>query len=129
MRRLNAGFGVGISFGAIVLSALAGCGGSELDPASSASSPAPSPVASAPNVIKIVSSLPRTGSANAQTTTICNGIKMAIDEIGGTIHTNNGDFTIAYEDWDDASPQRGNWDPAVEAANSDKAIKDADIMA
>lgn len=76
------------------------------------------------NVIKIVSSLPRTGSANAQTTTIVNGIKMAIEESGGRA----GALTIVYEDWDDASPQRGNWDPAVEAANADKAIKDPDVM-
>lgn len=75
-------------------------------------------------VIKIVSSLPRTGSANAQTTTLVNGMRMAIEEVGGKV----GDFTIVYEDWDDASPQRGNWDPAVEAANADKAIKDEDVM-
>src|SRR6266478_6019626 len=57
-------------------------------------------------VIKIVSSLPRTGSANAQSTTLVNGIKIAIDEVGGKI----GDYTLAYEDWDDASPERGQWD-------------------
>src|SRR5437868_5950800 len=76
-------------------------------------------------VIKIVSSLPRTGSANTQSTTMVNGIKMAIDEVGGKI----GPYTIAYEDWDDASPERGAWDPAIEAANADKAIKDPDVMA
>src|SRR6267154_75032 len=76
-------------------------------------------------VIKIVSSLPRTGSANAQAQTMVNGIRMAIDEVGGKI----GDFTIAYEDWDDASPERGQWDPAVEAENAQKAVKDPDIMA
>jgi branched-chain amino acid transport system substrate-binding protein len=58
-----------------------------------------------PNVIKIVSSLPRTGSANAQTTTIVNGIRLAIDEVGGKA----GNFTIDYADWDDASPQRGTY--------------------
>ena len=77
-----------------------------------------------PNAIKIVSSLPRTGSANAQTTTIVNGIKLAIEEVGGKV----GNFTVEYADWDDASPQRGNWDPALEAANADKAIKDPDVM-
>ena len=77
-----------------------------------------------PSVIKLVSSLPRTGSANAQTTTIVNGIRMAIAEVGGKV----GEFTIVYEDWDDASPQRGNWDAAIEAANADRAIKDADVM-
>ncbi len=75
--------------------------------------------------IKIVSSLPRTGSSNVQTTTIVNGIKLALEEVGWKV----GDFNIVYEDWDDASPERGQWDPAVEAANADKAIKDPDVMA
>ncbi len=75
--------------------------------------------------IKIVSSLPRTGSATAQAQTMVNGIRMAIEEAGGKV----GDFTIAYEDWDDASPERGQWDPAVEAANAQKAVQDPDIMA
>ena len=79
----------------------------------------------AQEVVKIVSSLPRTGSANAQTNTMVNAIKMAVDEAGGTV----GNFKIVYEDWDDASPERGAWDPAVEAANADKAIKDPDVMA
>ena len=79
----------------------------------------------AESTIKIVSSLPRTGSANAQTTSMVNGIKMAIADVGGKI----GDATIVYEDWDDASPQRGNWDPAVEAANADKAISDELVLA
>lgn len=78
-----------------------------------------------PGVIKIVSSLPRTGGNNAQTTTMVNGIRMALDEAGWKA----GEFTLEYEDWDDASPQRGDWDGAVEAANADKAIKDPDIMA
>jgi branched-chain amino acid transport system substrate-binding protein len=75
--------------------------------------------------VKIVSSLPRTGSANAQTTSMVNGIKMAIAEVGGKI----GDIALSYEDWDDASPQRGNWDPAVEAQNADKAIADKAVVA
>jgi branched-chain amino acid transport system substrate-binding protein len=77
------------------------------------------------DTIRIVSSLPRTGSANAQAQTIVNGIKMAIEEVGGQI----GLYTIAYEDWDDASPERGQWDPAVEAGNAQKAVQDPDIMA
>jgi branched-chain amino acid transport system substrate-binding protein len=74
--------------------------------------------------LKIVSSLPRTGSANAQTTTMVNGIRMAIEEVGGSIDG----YEILYEDWDDASPQRGNWDPQVEAANANKAVKDKSIV-
>jgi branched-chain amino acid transport system substrate-binding protein len=85
---------------------------------------ASTPSGGRPNVVKIVSSLPRTGSANAQTTTMVNGIRMAIDEVGAKV----GAFTIEYEDWDDASAKKGDWDPEVEAANADKAIKDPDIM-
>ncbi len=75
--------------------------------------------------LKIVSSLPRTGSANAQTTTIVNGIKLAIDEVGGKV----GEWTIQYQDMDDASPQRGNWDPAVEAQNANSASRDDEVVA
>lgn len=80
--------------------------------------------AAKPGVIKIVSSLPHTSSANAQVMTIVNGIRMALDEVNWKI----GEYAIEYEPWDDASPQRSNWDPAVEAANADKAVKDPDIM-
>lgn len=74
--------------------------------------------------IKIVSSLPMTGSANAQTTTIINGIRMAIDEAGGKA----AGMSLAFEAWDDASAKKGDWDPEVEAANAERAAKDPDIM-
>jgi branched-chain amino acid transport system substrate-binding protein len=75
--------------------------------------------------IKIVSSLPRTGSANAVSSAMVNGIRLALAEAGESA----GDFRIVYEDWDDASAKKGDWDPEVEAANADKAVKDPDIMA
>lgn len=129
---------IAATFGALL--ALAACGGNK--PAADAAAPAPEktpatedaakapepepkPDAPKAGAIKIVSSLPRTGSANAQTTTIVNGIKMAIDEVGGKV----GDFTITYEDWDDASAKKGDWDPEVEAGNADKAVGDPDVMA
>ena len=74
--------------------------------------------------IKLVSSLPRTGSANAQSTAAVNGIRLAIKEVGAKV----GAFDIAYEDWDDASPERGAWDPTIEATNAEKAINDSDVM-
>ena len=77
------------------------------------------------DLIKIVSSLPRTGSANGQTTSMVNGIKMAIAETGGQL----AGHTITYEDWDDASPERGQWDPALEAANAQHAVQDPAIRA
>jgi len=77
------------------------------------------------DTIKVVSSLPRTGTSNAQTSTIVNGIKMAFEEVGYKV----GSFTIKYEDWDDASAKLGKWDPEVESQNADRAIKDFDVIA
>jgi branched-chain amino acid transport system substrate-binding protein len=76
------------------------------------------------NVIKIVSSLPRTGSAKAQTDSVVNGIKMAIEEADGKA----GAFTIDYVDWDDATAASGDWAPEAEAANADRAVKNPDVM-
>lgn len=77
------------------------------------------------NTVKIVSSLPRTGSANAQTTSMVNGIRMALAETNARV----GAHAIDYEDWDDASARKGDWDPEVEAANAHKAVKDARVLA
>jgi branched-chain amino acid transport system substrate-binding protein len=76
------------------------------------------------SVIKIVSSMPRTGSARAQTDTLVNGIKMALDEAGGKA----GGFTIEYLDWDDATAAAANWTAEAETANADRASKDPDVM-
>jgi branched-chain amino acid transport system substrate-binding protein len=77
-----------------------------------------------PAIIKIVSSLPRTGSARGQTDTISNGIQMALEEAGWKA----GAFTIKYEDLDDATAAAGQWTAEKEAANADQAIKDPDVM-
>lgn len=77
-----------------------------------------------PNVIKIVSSLPRTGSAKGQTDTIVNGIVMALEEAGWK----SGAFTIKYEDLDDATAAAGQWTAEKESANASQAIKDPDVM-
>ncbi len=76
------------------------------------------------NVIKIVSSLPRTGSAKGQTDTIVNGIKMALEEANYKV----GQFTIEYADLDDATAAEGKWTPERETANADGSVKDADCM-
>ncbi|AWM35710.1 branched chain amino acid ABC transporter substrate-binding protein [Gemmata obscuriglobus] len=78
-----------------------------------------------PGVIRIVSSLPRTGSAKGQTNTIVNGIQMAIEDYGGK----GGDFKIEYSDWDDATAASGSWDGPTEKANAQKAVADPDVMA
>jgi len=75
-------------------------------------------------VIRIVSSFPRTGSARAQTNTIVNGIKLALEEVDYQV----GDFKIDYRDRDDATAAAGQWTPEAETANADFAIKDPDVM-
>lgn len=77
------------------------------------------------NTIKIVSSMPRTGSARGQTDTIANGIKMAIDEYGGEI----AGMKVEYFDWDDADASSQSWTSELETANAQKAIGDPDVMA
>jgi branched-chain amino acid transport system substrate-binding protein len=84
----------------------------------------PAPAQGDPNVIKVVSSLPRTGSARGQTDTIVNGIAMALEEAGNRV----GAFTVKYEDLDDATAAAGQWTAEKEAANADQAIKDPDVM-
>lgn len=76
------------------------------------------------NVIRIVSSLPLTGSSRVQSETMVLGIKMALEEAGYRA----GPFTIEYSSWDDASPQAGTWDPAKEKDNAGRAVADPDVM-
>src|SRR4029079_12031514 len=59
-----------------------------------------------PNAIKIYSSMPRTGASKGLTDSITNGIKMAFDEAGNKV----GTYNIRYEDLDDATAAKGNWD-------------------
>jgi branched-chain amino acid transport system substrate-binding protein len=77
-----------------------------------------------PRLIKVVSSLPRTGSARTQSDAIVNGIKMAFEEVDYRV----GDFKIQYLDWDDATAAAGAWTAEAEAANADAAVKDPDVM-
>jgi branched-chain amino acid transport system substrate-binding protein len=77
------------------------------------------------NVVKIVSSMPRTGSAKGQTDTIANGIQMAIDDYGGEI----AGMKIEYSDWDDATAAKGSWTSELESRNANNAVADPDVMA
>jgi branched-chain amino acid transport system substrate-binding protein len=83
-----------------------------------------SPAGGDPTRIKIVSSLPRTGSAKAQTDTIVNGIKIALEEAD---HRAAG-FEIEYADWDDATAGAGQWTAEAETANANRAVRDPDVM-
>ena len=86
--------------------------------------------ASAEEVIKLVSSLPRSGGLRALTQGVVNGIRMAIDDAGGKVELGGVTYTIQFEDMDDASPARGgNWDANVEKDNATRAVADPDVMA
>src|SRR4051794_39271230 len=77
-----------------------------------------------PHTVRLVTSLPRTGSARDQTTSIVNGVKMAIEEAGGKV----GEFKIDFTDMDDATAQAGQWDATLESNNARKAAGDSDVM-
>lgn len=93
---------------------------------SAIASPSPSAVAASQlsGTIKIVSSLPRTGSSKGQTDTIVNAFKMALDEAQNKV----GGATIVYQDLDDATAAKGQWDAAQEAQNANQALNDQDVM-
>ncbi len=81
----------------------------------------------AAKTVKLYSSLPLTGPSRAQTLTVVNGIKMALDEMGGKDGTNAkvGSITVEYESLDDATAAKQSWDAAQEAENARKAAEDS----
>jgi branched-chain amino acid transport system substrate-binding protein len=74
--------------------------------------------------IKIVSDLPLQGANRAQTTTMVNAIKLAIEERDGEV----AGLKIDYESLDDATAQAGQWDPAKCAENAQKAAQDEAVI-
>jgi branched-chain amino acid transport system substrate-binding protein len=79
------------------------------------------------NTLKIVSSLPMTGSSLGQTQTIVNGIKQVIEENNSTAC--DGKLKLEYEAMDDATAAAGKWDPAQETENANKAVADKNVVA
>jgi len=76
------------------------------------------------NVLTIVSSMPRTGSAQGQTDTIVNGIRMAMDDYNNEIIG----LRLVHKDMDDATAAQGAWDAGKEADNAREAINDKNAM-
>lgn len=75
------------------------------------------------DAIKIVSCLPRMGSAKGQTDAIVNGIRLAVKEYGDAIG-----FAIEILDWDDSDPVSGTWTAEKEATLAKRAIEEKDVM-
>ena len=75
--------------------------------------------------IEIWSSLPRQGSNKAQTDTMVNAIKFALEEKGGKV----GGYTIVYKDKDDSTAAKGAWDADTEIKNANDAVANDAVVA
>ncbi|MBW4576382.1 MAG: branched-chain amino acid ABC transporter substrate-binding protein [Aphanothece sp. CMT-3BRIN-NPC111] len=82
--------------------------------------------ASGGNTVKIVSSLPMTGSSLSLTQTIVNGIKQVVESKPTAC---DGKLKIEYQVMDDATAAAGKWDPAQETENANKAVADNTVVA
>lgn len=80
----------------------------------------------AANTVKIVSSLPMTGSGLGQNQSIVNGIKQALAQTNSTAC--DGQLKIDYEIYDDATAAAGKWEPAQVTANANKAVNDPSVV-
>jgi branched-chain amino acid transport system substrate-binding protein len=80
-----------------------------------------------PNTVKIVSSLPMTGSSIGQSQAIVNGIKQVIDEANSKAC--EGKITLQFESYDDATAAAGKWEPAQVTSNANKAVADGNVVA
>lgn len=74
--------------------------------------------------MKFYTSWPMQGAMIPEGTGMKNGVNMAVEEVGGAVIG----YCIEVVNLDDASPQTGKWDGAVEAENANKAVADADAM-
>jgi branched-chain amino acid transport system substrate-binding protein len=74
--------------------------------------------------IKFYTSWPMQGAMIPEGTGMKNGVNMAVEETGGAV----AGYCLEVINLDDASPQTGKWDGAVEAENANKAVADPDAM-
>ena len=74
--------------------------------------------------IKIYTSWPLQGAMLPEGTGMKNGVTLAMDQNKSAA----AGFCLEVVNLDDASPQTGKWDGAVEAENANKAVADPDAM-
>jgi branched-chain amino acid transport system substrate-binding protein len=75
--------------------------------------------------LTIYSSLPLQGDGRAQSLSVINGEKLALQEAGGKV----GKFTIKYVSKDDSTPAAGKWDPGAVSADARAAAQDKSTIA
>jgi len=74
--------------------------------------------------IKIYTSWPMQGAMLPEGTGMKNGVELALDQN----HSEAAGYCLEMVNLDDASPQTGKWDGAVEAENANRAVADSDAM-
>jgi branched-chain amino acid transport system substrate-binding protein len=70
--------------------------------------------------LRLYTSWPMQGAMLPEGTGMKNGVELAVAEAGGVA----GGYCLEVINLDDASPQTGKWDGAVEAENANKAVGD-----
>jgi len=85
----------------------------------------PSAPAAAGSTLTIVSDLPL--SSGAATQPIVRAMQLRLAQAGS--RACSGKYAVHYESWDDASAAIGDWDPALETANAQKAAADPSVIA
>src|SRR5207245_2304295 len=70
--------------------------------------------------LRLYTSWPMQGAMLPEGTGMKNGVDLAVSEVNGTV----AGFCLEIVNLDDASPQTGKWDGAVEAENANKAVGD-----
>jgi branched-chain amino acid transport system substrate-binding protein len=109
----------GVAFASLAL-VVAGCGGDDNEGSSTSSSSS-----SGSKNLTVYSSLPLQGDNRAQSTSVVNGEKMALEEAGGKV----GDYTIKYVSLDDSTAATGKWEPGAVSSNARKAAQDKSTIA
>src|SRR5438046_9425367 len=70
--------------------------------------------------LRLYTSWPMQGAMLPEGTGMKNGVDLAVSEVGGVV----AGYCLEVVGLDDASPQTGKWDGAVEAENANKAVGD-----
>src|SRR6266508_4190793 len=70
--------------------------------------------------LRLYTSWPMQGAMLPEATGMKNGVDLAVSEAGSTV----AGYCLEVVNLDDASPQTGKWDGAVEAENANKAVSD-----
>jgi branched-chain amino acid transport system substrate-binding protein len=96
---------------------VAACGS---DDNSGSSSTGSSDTSSGSKSLTIYSSLPLQGDSRAQSLSVVNGEKLALESQGAKV----GDFNIKYVSLDDSTAAAGKWDPGATSGDARKAAQD-----